>query len=386
MRIVSLFLLSLLVIAGSSSLADDKAQKQKELAELKNRIEKLRKRIESKENSKSSYHRQLRSIEKQIGKVSRQISDSSRRIKSKQQELKRLNADKKKINKTIAEQDHLLSRQVHAAYTLGQQEQIKLLFSQQNAASLQRNLVYYRYFSEHRLKLITEAQQNFTRLLENEKQIKTTKQELEQALSRQKNHKASLSTDRKKRKNVIAGLDKELKKSGKNLTRLEDDARELMQLIDSLSEILEDIPAAEPHKKFADLKGQLAWPVKGKVNQVFGRIKPPSNLRWQGITINARLGNNVRAVSHGRIAFSDWLRGMGNLIIIDHGDGYLSLYGHNQSLYKTAGEWVEAGDIIASIGDSGGQKKPALYFEIRRKGKPQNPAKWCKTSNWFATS
>ncbi len=386
MRIVSLFLLSLLVIAGSSSLADDKAQKQKELAELKNRIEKLRKRIESKENSKSSYHRQLRSIEKQIGKVSRQISDSSRRIKSKQQELKRLNADKKKINKTIAEQDHLLSRQVHAAYTLGQQEQIKLLFSQQNAASLQRNLVYYRYFSEHRLKLITEAQQNFTRLLENEKQIKTTKQELEQALSRQKNHKASLSTDRKKRKNVIAGLDKELKKQGKHLTRLEDDARELMQLIDSLSEILEDIPAAEPHKKFADLKGQLAWPVKGKVNQVFGRIKPPSNLRWQGITINARLGNNVRAVSHGRIAFSDWLRGMGNLIIIDHGDGYLSLYGHNQSLYKTAGEWVEAGDIIASIGDSGGQKKPALYFEIRRKGKPQNPAKWCKTSNWFATS
>ncbi len=386
MRIVSLFLLGLLVIAGNGSLADDKAQKQQELAELKNRIEKLRKRIETKENSKSSYNRQLRAIEKQIGKVSRQISDSSRRIKSKQQELKRLNADKKKINKTIAEQDQLLSRQVHAAYTLGQQEQIKLLFSQQNAASLQRNLVYYRYFSEHRLKLITEAQQNFTRLLENEKQIKTTKQELEQALSRQKNHKASLSTDRKKRKNVIAGLDKELKKQGKHLTRLEDDARELMQLIDSLSEILEDIPAAEPHKKFADLKGQLAWPVKGKVNQVFGRIKPPSNLRWQGITINARLGNNVRAVSHGRIAFSDWLRGMGNLIIIDHGDGYLSLYGHNQSLYKTAGEWVEAGDIIASIGDSGGQKKPALYFEIRRKGKPQNPAKWCKTSNWFATS
>lgn len=386
MRTVFVFFLCLLAVLAGTPQADDKENKQQQLTQLKNRIEKLRKTIEAKENSKSSYHRQLRATEKQIGTLSRKISESNRAIKSKKQDLSRLQAEKKEINQTIAEQDQLLSRQIYAAYTLGQQEQMKLLFSQQDAASLQRNLVYYRYFSQHRLSLIEQAQENFAQLVENEIRIENTKQELEQVLAQQKKQKASLTQDRKQRKQIIAGLDKELTQKGKRLTQLEEDARELRQLIDSVTEILDDIPAAEPHMKFSSLKGKLAWPVKGKVNQVFGRAKPPTSLRWQGITINARLGNNVRAISHGRIAFSDWLRGMGNLIIIDHGEGYLSLYGHNQSLYKSAGEWVEAGDIIASIGDSGGQKDPGLYFEIRRKGKPLNPAQWCKTSNWFATS
>jgi septal ring factor EnvC (AmiA/AmiB activator) len=110
-----------------------------------------------------------------------------------------------------------------------------------------------------------------------------------------------------------------------------------------------------------------------------------SNLRWQGVTIEARSGSQVMAVSHGRIAFADWLRGLGNLIIIDHGNSYLSLYGHNESLFKGAGEWVEAGEIISSIGSSGGQKTPGLYFEIRKKGKPQNPTGWCKASNSFTS-
>jgi septal ring factor EnvC (AmiA/AmiB activator) len=117
---------------------------------------------------------------------------------------------------------------------------------------------------------------------------------------------------------------------------------------------------------------------------MFVRYKSGSDLRWQGVIIEAPTGRHVRAVSHGRVAFSDWLRGLGNLIIIDHGNSYLSLYGHNESLYKSAGEWVEPGDIIGSVGNSGGRPDPALYFEIRKKGKPQNPTKWCKSGNQFA--
>lgn len=385
MRIRNCLVFCVLFLFCLQPLADELKTKEKELSQLKNRIEKLRRTIEVKENSKSSISRQLRSIEKQIGQVGRQIRSSSDKIKAKQRALKTLNREKKQIQAKIGQQNRQLGKQIHSAYTLGQQEQLKLLFSQQNATAMQRNLTYYEYFSRYRLDLIEEAQETFSDLLENENKIQSAKLDLEKVLGTQNKQKASLTRDRSKRKSIIAELERELKKQGSNLTQLEENARNLKSLIDSLAEILIDIPPPKEHKEFAKLRGKLAWPTKGKVKKLYGKAKPLSNLRWQGVVIQAPLGNNVRAVSHGRVAFADWLRGMGNLIIIDHGNNYLSLYGHNQSIFKTTGEWVEAGDIIGSIGNSGGQKKPGLYFEIRKKGKPQNPSRWCDSKNWFAT-
>ena len=385
MRFLFLLFFSLIFSFNSNSFASDKSEKQKKLTQLKTKIDKLRKTIEVKENSRSSYNRQLRSIEKQIGGISNKIRKSNKAIKTKQRALAKLNNSKKSIQKDIFTQNQQLSEQLHTAYTLGNQEQMKLLFSQQSAENLQRNLTYYEYFSNYRLQQIDVSTQNFDRLVENEKSIKLAKIDLEKILNKQKSQKSSLSSDRSKRKKIVTNLENQLKKQGKYLTKLEDDEKNLKQLIDSLAEILIQTPPPRSTQKFISLKGKLSWPVKGKVKKLYGRLKPPSNLRWQGVVINANRGNNVRAVSHGRIAFSDWLRGMGNLIIIDHGDGYLSLYGHNESLYKATGEWVEAGDIIGSIGDSGGQSNNGLYFEIRKKSKPQNPTRWCKSSNWFTS-
>jgi murein hydrolase activator len=386
MRFLLITITALAILIHSSAFSDDKARKQQELSKLKQRIEKLRQTIEAKENSKSSYSKQLRNIEKKIGKVSREINRSEKALRSKQQSLNALKKNKSRIQQSIQQQNQHLAQQLHSAYTLGQQEQIKLLFSQKNAAQLQRNLTYYQYFTRYRLDLIDSAQINVQKLTANELLIQQASKELENILSGLKNKKATLTQDSRKRKTIIASLEKELRKQGKNLNQLEENAKNLTQLIDSLSEILTDIPTPPAaNTKFFKLKGKLAWPVKGNVRKLFGRKKPPSNLRWQGVVIKAPEGNNVRAVSHGRVAFADWLRGMGNLIIIDHGDGYLSLYGHNQSLFKSAGEWVEAGDIIGSIGNSGGQNQPGLYFEIRKKGKPLNPSRWCNSRNWFAT-
>jgi murein hydrolase activator len=386
MRFLLITITAFAVLIHSSAFSDDKARKQQELSKLKQRIEKLRQTIEVKENSKSSYSKQLRNIEKKIGKVSQEINRSKKALRSKQQSLNALKKNKSRIQQSIQQQNQHLAQQLHSAYTLGQQEQIKLLFSQKNAAQLQRNLTYYQYFTRYRLDLIDSAQINVQKLTANELLIQQASKELENILSGLKNKKATLTQDSRKRKTIIASLEKELRKQGKNLNQLEENAKNLTQLIDSLSEILTDIPTPPAaNTKFFKLKGKLAWPVKGNVRKLFGRKKPPSNLRWQGVVIKAPEGNNVRAVSHGRVAFADWLRGMGNLIIIDHGDGYLSLYGHNQSLYKSAGEWVEAGDIIGSIGNSGGQNQPGLYFEIRKKGKPLNPSRWCNSRNWFAT-
>ncbi len=386
MRFLFIALTTITILFHVSAFSDDRTRKQKELSQLKSRIEKLRQTIEVKENSKSSYSKQLRNIEKKIGKVSQQINSSKQALKSKQRSLSTLNQDKKRIQQSIIQQNQQLAQQLHAAYTLGQQEQIKLLFSQKNAAQLQRNLTYYEYFTRYRLGLIDSAQINFQQLNANQLLIQQASKELETLLSDLEKQKATLTQNHKQRETIIANLEKDLKKQGKNLDQLEEDAKNLTQLINSLSEILTDIPSPPAsNTKFSKLKGKLAWPVKGNVRKLFGHLKPPSNLRWQGVVIKANEGNNVRAVSHGRVAFSDWLRGMGNLIIIDHGEGYLSLYGHNQSLYKSAGEWVEAGDVVASIGNSGGQNHPGLYFEIRKKGKPLNPSIWCNIRNWFAT-
>jgi septal ring factor EnvC (AmiA/AmiB activator) len=286
----------------------------------------------------------------------------------------------------LSRENDYLAEQVYTAFTLGREEKVKLLFSQQDPETLQRNLVYYQYFSNARVDLINDVQDNIDKIIETEQLIQQARQDLEknqQALSQQKQQ---LNKDRSKRKSIIASLDKQLKNQGGNLSRLEDEATQLQNLINSIQEIFVDAPEDEiSERAFAELKGKLAWPVKGKLKRLFGRNKPLSNLRWQGVILEAPNGSRVQAISHGRVAFADWLRGLGNLIIIDHGNSYLSLYGHNESLFKTAGEWVEAGDVISSTGSSGGQKKPGLYFEIRKKGKPQNPTGWCKASNKFAS-
>mgnify|MGYP002640174155 FL=1 len=385
MPAILILLFSIIILIGIPAQATDKSKKQKELTQLQNKIGKLKKTIEVKENSRSSYNRQLKEIEKQIGSLSKDIRDSNRSISQQQSALNKLNRNKKAIQTSIKKHHKDISRQMFAAYTLGDQEQIKLLFSQQNAATLQRNLTFYNYYANHRIKQIDLAEQDFALLLENEQQIKQAKVDLEIVLKKQRLQKKDLDTDRSKRSKIVQQLEQELKKQGNFLSLLEENAQNLKQLINSLSEIMTESQSEQKSDtKFARLKGKLSWPVKGQVKKLFGHPKPPSNLRWQGVIINAPEGNNVRAISHGRIAFSDWLRGMGNLIIIDHGDGYLSLYGHNESLFKEAGEWVEAGDIIGSIGNSGGQKQSGLYFEIRKKGKPSNPSSWCHVRNWFA--
>lgn len=381
-----LLLLLALLALGPASMAADTSAKEKQLKTLLGKIDALKKDIDSKENSKSSYIKELKAIERKIGKVNRQIRETDKKIKARKSELSALQATRLQHQRRLNKENEHLAEQVYAAFTLGRQEKAKLLFSQQDPQALQRNLVYYQYFSNARVALINEVQGNIDKIVETERLIGQAQAELEKSQQALGNQKKELGADLGKRKTIIGSLDKELKQQSGNLSRLEDEARQLQDLIKSIEAIFVDAPESEISQQvFAELKGKLAWPVQGKVRRLFGRNKPLSNLRWQGVIIEAPNGREVKAVSHGRVAFADWLRGMGNLIIIDHGNSYLSLYGHNESLFKSAGEWVEAGDVISTIGDSGGQKKSGLYFEIRKKGKPQNPTGWCKSSNKFAS-
>jgi septal ring factor EnvC (AmiA/AmiB activator) len=360
--------------------AGDKAQKQQELKGLLQKIDKLKQAIDVKEDSKSQYIKQLKAIEGSIGQVNRKIREIDKQINMRESEMATLRKTRLQHQRNLSRENDYLAEQIYAAFTLGREEKVKLLFSQQAPALLQRNLVYYQYFSNARVALIDRVQTGIDKIIETEAEIHKAQAALQldqQALAAQKKQ---LDQDLDKRKTIVASLDSQLQKQGGNLSRLQDEALQLQNLINSIQQIFDEAPEVDVSREaFARLKGKLAWPVKGTVRRLFGRQKPSSDLRWQGVVIEAQSGSHVMAVSHGRVAFADWLRGLGNLIIIDHGNSYLSLYGHNESLFKNAGEWVEAGDVISSIGSSGGQKNPGLYFEIRKKGKPQNPTQWCKS-------
>ena len=376
-------LLATLMVAPVANTAD-KAAKQQQLQTLLQKIDKLKQAINVKEDSKSKYIKQLKTIEANIGQVNRKIRNTDAQIKTRKAELKKLRAIRLEHQRKLSRENEYLAEQVYAAFTLGHQEKIKLLFSQQGPEALQRNLVYYEYFSNARVELISTVQSSIDKVVETESKIRQTQAGLEQDQQSLTAQKKRLKQDLGKRKTIVASLDSQLKKQGGSLSRLQDEATQLQDLINSIQEIFDEAPEPDiAQLAFAKLKGKLAWPIDGKVRRLFGRHKPLSDLRWQGVIIEAKNGSHVMAVSHGRVAFSDWLRGLGNLVIIDHGNSYLSLYGHNESLFKSAGEWVDAGEIISSIGSSGGRETPGLYFEIRRKGKPQNPTRWCKTGNSF---
>lgn len=378
--------IALLLLAGAvSSQADQRSDKEARLQTVLQKIEQLKQAIETRENDKSQFIRQLKSIEKQIASVNRKIRRIGSDIDAGKTELAALRETRREHQRQLGVETEYLAEQVYAAFTLGRQEKVKMLFSQRDPARMQRNLVYYEYFSNARVALIDNVQGNIERLIETETRIEQTGRKLEANRAELDAQKQALAADRKQRETIIASLDQQLQQQGGSLSRLEQEAKQLQQLIDSIQELLDEAPEGEISRAaFTELKGRLAWPVEGKVRRLFGRTKPYSDLRWQGIVIEAPNGREVRAVSHGRVAFSDWLRGLGNLIIIDHGNSYLSLYGHNESLFKSAGEWVEAGDVIASTGNSGGQHQSGLYFEIRKNGKPQNPTGWCKNGNSFS--
>jgi len=375
------------LILAPQSPAADRSAKEKQLKSVLVKIQKLKQIIDVKEDSKSQYIKQLKSIEGKIGEVNRKLRAINKKIKAKKSELAALRETRLKHQRRLSRENDYLAQQVYTAFTLGREERVKLLFSQQDPQKLQRTLVYYQYFSNARVDLINDVQDSIDKIIETERLIQQARQALEKNQQARSLQKKQLDKDRGKRKSIISSLDQQLKKQGGNLSRLEDEAAQLQDLINSIQKIFADAPEGDISRRaFPELKGKLAWPVKGKLKRLFGRNKPLSNLRWQGVILEAPNGSRVRAISHGRVAFADWLRGLGNLIIIDHGNSYLSLYGHNESLFKSAGEWVETGEVISSIGSSGGQPKPGLYFEIRKRSKPQNPTGWCKASNNFASS
>jgi septal ring factor EnvC (AmiA/AmiB activator) len=374
-----LLLLFLSLISSSTIAAPADAAQASELESIRTRIKDVETRIKSAQNETDKLQKELRDNEVTTAKTLTRLHDIESSIAQKNAELEELRFEQAEHDAALNKEKEKLTRQIRAAYQIGRNDYIKLILNQENPALVGRALAYYDYHNRARSERIKQVKQTLIDLEQVQTSIKNETTQLE---SLKTEHEAKLSDFyqyRATRKDISTRLKKYIAEQGVELQTLQENERELGVLFQDLKEekavtieMYEDMPP------FNTLKGKLNWPVKGKLVKRYGASKKGANLKWQGVLIDAETGTRVNAISTGKIVFADWFRNLGLLIIIDHGDGFMSLYGHNQNLLKNTGDWVLAGEQIATVGDSGGQSDTALYFEIRKGAEPLNPSHWCK--------
>ena len=364
-----------------SELDDEQRQEKKlELERLRQRMGELRQKIEKQQQQKDFATKFLKDIEVRIGERAYILKKTNRYLRKQKRELKKLKQQQQQTRNELASQRNILSQQIRAAYMIGQQEYLKLLLNQENPAAIGRTLTYYDYFHKARSHHIDEAVASIEKLDRLTVEVKIKTKELTVSRKQQQVEKQKLEDDFIERSIIIKEMEKNIADKGIRLKKFVADEQLLQQLLKDIRKIMpSSLTEIDKRETFSKRRGRLKWPVKGSVKRLFGKSRKAAKLKWNGVLISSTEGKDVKAISHGRVAYADWLRGYGMLVIIDHGDGYMTLYGYNQALYKETGDWVEEGEVIAAVGRSGGQLKSGLYFEVRVKGLPSNPVKWCKS-------
>ena len=375
--------LLLVAVAGGPGAADAQnerkatpAQKEAELKKVKSRIERVRKNVNQDIEKRDRLSVQLRDAELGVQQARRGLEAlRAERIasESRLQELEREQAER---DRELAAERGALAGELRAAYVNGREEQLKLLLNQQDPAGFGRMLAYYGYFGRARADRIGNIRDKLEHLALVREKIAAENERLKGLESQQENELAALRSAQQQRTRTVQAIESQIKSQGGELKRLESQAKGLEKLIADLRKALRNVPVAK-QAPFEPLRGKLPWPVQqGKVLARFGQPRAGGSMRWQGMMIGTDRGARVRAPFAGRVVYADWLPGMGLMIVLDHGGGYLSLYGHNEEVFRSVGDAVAAGDVIGAVGDSGGHNQPALYFEVRRGREPVNPENW----------
>ena len=336
---------------------------------------------------KESLQSLLADVDKHYGETAADLKKLHYKIEQKRQNLEKIRQDINTYQVDIDKLTEELGGQIKLAYAMGQKEKLKLFLNQQDHALSGRMMVYFNYFNKDRLKKLSDLEAIVKSLDQSEKDKLAETAILEDDLQRKQTEQADLSLARKQRDNLLTEMNDVSLTAEEQLSRLQESENRLRGVVASLpvtqqnlsvdSELSTSIENMTDAKTdFVSLKGKLPWPVAGKLAHKFGSARTEGT--WDGVLIDANEGLDIKAVTQGKVVFAEWLRSYGLLIIIDHGQGYMTLYAFNQSLYKKTGDLVKAGDVIASVGQSGGQSKTGLYFGIRNKGVPINPLEWCR--------
>jgi len=370
----------MLTLVAGAAMAQDSGEelakvKERELEQVRERISELKEGLDKSANQRDRLAGELQGIEAEI-------SEQRTRLKEIEREQRYTENKKQALDKDLAErEEHLdaesseLAQQVRAAYMSGSQEKIRLLLNQRDPATLGRLMAYYRYLSDYRADNITAVMEEIRNLSELRSQIAAEEARLTSLSKGRYAELTRLNSSQEERQALLKSLKSKIANDGQEVESLAAQEQDMTRLIAELTSILSDYPISS-EAPFSQHKGKLTWPVAGTLIHDFGQPRVGGDIKWNGVVLAAPRGREVRAVYHGRIAFADWLAGMGLLVIVDHGEGYMTLYGYNETILKNVGDWVAPGDVIATVGDSGGQQRSSVYFELRRGAKPVDPRQW----------
>ncbi len=353
----------------------------KELERINTAIAKIQTEVESTRNQRSEVSKEIQESEKSIQAVMRQIAEINALVADKETSLPEMRQQAAELEKNRSQQQELIASYLKTAWMNGNQGYLKLLLSQKDPHQSARMLRYYQILNNARAARISEYNQTLANLDLVKASITGTTEELQLKQQELLEQKSLLASTQQQRQQKLAKLDATLGERGEELAGLEQERVEIALLLEELRRSISNIALGTDQEAFVKRKGKLDWPLDGNITQTFGSQHSLGDLTWEGVTIAGKAGADVQAVHHGRVVFSDWFSTSGLLLIIDHGDGYMSLYAHNQDLYKTVGEWVAAGEVIAAVGNTGGNRDYGLYFEIRHNGKAENPSLWCSARN-----
>jgi len=376
-QFVKMILCSVLCTVSISSLAQESAtqkQAKTKLGDVKDAITKQKTTIKKTTSARRELERKLKSDDIAIASVAKKINATQQAQQSTQNKLVKLSKQKRTLSKEKKQQEQVLAKQIRAAYSTGHHDYLKLMLNQEKPASVQRTVTNYQYLNNARMKEID----SFKKTLENLQLISNEHQQQSEHLKdlsqQQLEQKNVFEKNKKQRQKTIKLLNNELLSSKQLLTKLVEEEESLILALKQLATLSQP---TEHLEGLSTLKRKLSWPIKGRINRSFGSRKQ-GYLKWKGVLMAAPVGRQVKTIHNGTVLFADWLKGYGLVTVIDHGQGYMSLYGHNQALLKSVGERVETGEPIALVGQSGGQLQPGLYFEIRYRGQAVNPKKWCR--------
>ena len=362
---------------GSNSQTSDATEDLKsQIKTMEDEIQKHEGLLQDTQEEYTELEKDLEKSEKAINRLEKEISTIKKKIESRELKISLLLTRKKEIQVRRERQENRMSQQIQAAYKLGKQEALKLILNQKNPAEISRTLAYFEYINEARTGEINNflSTMNELEIITEELAMQTSNLKDVRGDFYQEQIKLNQAKDQKTK--AFNSLTQFIAETGNGLTKLQQDRRRIEKLLIKLDR--SDVSTAKNSITFERMKGQLSLPVTGEIAQKFGTNRNVGRMQWRGLFINAPEGEPIYAIHSGKIVFADWLRGFGLLIIINHGQGYMSLYAHNQKINYQSGDLVLAGETIANVGNTGGQAEPGLYFEIRIDGSPTDPQIWCQ--------
>jgi len=369
-KLLPCLLIAILALPAGAASKDPAA----DLKRVQQRIEQLQRSVREDVARQDRMAGKLRETEEQVAAARKRLDEVRGRIRDSDRKIRELEEERGRQQGRLEAQRDELAAALRSAYITGKEEHLKLLLSQKDPAALGRMLIYYSYLGKARAGRIAEIEDAVARV-----EALTTEETAERgrlaALEQEGERElAAVDAARQEREKALAEARGRIKSNKDTIAKLGREARSLEKLIADLRRALEHAPAPSG-QPFERVRGKLPWPVPGRIVSGFGQPRG-GGLKWNGVLIATERGTQVRAPYAGRVVYSDWLPGLGLLLIIDHGGGYMTLYGHNEQLYKAVGEAVTAGEVIATVGDSGGQARPELYLEVRKGTAAQDPRRW----------